>query len=267
MRKNNYIFIKKVNYKVPLLFCCDHASNLIPPDYKNLGLNKNILNKHVAIDIGAKHLTKELSKKFYTNYIIAKYSRLFIDLNRDPKHKNLIPTKSDGISIKKNKNLSKKELIKRIKFYHESYHKKLSSVLKEMDKKFNCKTTLICIHSFTPALKNCKNRPWDVGLLYRDDKRIYTPMMKHLKNIKNLKVGSNLPYSGYDDVNYTMALHGEKQNRPFISIEIKNDLFEKKNKKRLKYITDSITLSIYKSQISLKSSYAMNMKKINIIGI
>ena len=49
-----------------------------------------------------------------------------------------------------------------------------------------------------------------------------------------------------------------------ISLEIKNDVFEKKNKKRLKNIIDSITLGIYKSQISLGGLYAENIKKIKL---
>ena len=73
-----------------------------------------------------------------------------------------------------------------------------------------------------------------------------------------------MPYSGFDDVNYTMTYHGEKQKDPFISLEIKNDVFEKKNKKRLKNIIDSITLGIYKSQISLGGLYAKNIKKIKL---
>ena len=76
-----------------------------------------------------------------------------------------------------------------------------------------------------------------------------------MENIKGLNIGNNLPYSGYDDVNYTMTYHGEKENRPFISIEIKNDVFKKNNKKKLKKIIDSITLSIYKSQITLGEPY------------
>ena len=254
MSKNNFITLKNTN-NIPLLFCCDHASNLIPPKYKNLGLKKSSLNKHIAFDIGAKHITKILAKRFNTNYILAKYSRIFIDLNRDINHENLIPEYSDNIQILGNIKLNKKEIKYRIKFFHKPYHNKISDLLNKMDKKFKCKTSLICIHSFTPSLKNEKARPWDIGLLHRKDKRLYTPIKKYLKNIKGLNIGNNLPYSGYDDVNHTMTYHGEKENRPFISIEIKNDLFKKNNKKKLKKIIDSITLSIYKSQITLGEPY------------
>ena len=264
MSKNNFITLKKATYNIPLLFCCDHASNLIPPEYKNLGLKKSMLKQHIAFDIGAKKLTKILAKRFSTNYILAKYSRIFIDLNRDINHENLISEFSDKIHILGNKNLEKKEIKYRIKFFHKTYHNKISDLLNKMDQKFKCKTSLICIHTFTPSLKNKKTRPWDIGLLHRKDKRLYTPIKKYLKNIKNLNIGNNLPYSGYDNVNYTMTFHGEKKNRPFLSIEIKNDVFKKKNKKKLKKIIDSITLSIYKSQITLGKPYnEIILRKLN----
>ena len=103
-----------------MLFCCDHASNLIPNQYKKLGLNEEVLKSHIAYDIGAQKLTKKLSSKFKTNAVLAKYSRLFIDLNRDRNHINLITEKSDGIEIPGNKNLSKSEKLHRINNFHET---------------------------------------------------------------------------------------------------------------------------------------------------
>ena len=43
------------------LIICDHASNNIPSNYNNLGLGKDILDTHIAYDIGAKELSINLS--------------------------------------------------------------------------------------------------------------------------------------------------------------------------------------------------------------
>ena len=88
-------------------------------------------------------------------------------------------------------------------------------------------------------------------------------MYKHLKNIKTLNIGKNLPYSGYEDVNYTMSYHGEKKHRPFISIEVRNDVFKKNNKKRLNNIIKSIIVAIYKSQVALGEPYKNNISLLN----
>ena len=100
---NNFVNITKKLPKLQLLFFCDHASNLIPNQYKKLGLKDKILKSHIAYDIGAQTLTKKLSSIFKTNAVLAKYSRLFIDLNRDKNHINLITEKSDGVEIPGNK--------------------------------------------------------------------------------------------------------------------------------------------------------------------
>ncbi len=267
MKKDNYIIKEEKNSKIPILFCCDHSSNSIPDYYNNLGLSDSLLNQHIAYDIGANKLTKILAKTFKTNCILARYSRLLIDLNRDPNHLNLIPKYSDNTLIKKNRNLSTKEKKKRIKLYHETYHENLRKLLNKMDIENKCKTSLICIHSFTPSLKNqLYDRPWDIGLLYRKDTRIQKPLEKYLKSIKSLNIGDNLPYSGFDDVNYTMTHHGEEQNRPFISIEVKNNVFNINNKKRLKKIIESITIGIYKSHVSMGKPYNKVTINKNVLG-
>ena len=36
-----------------VLIICDHATNLVPPEYCSLGLDDIQLNRHIAYDIGA----------------------------------------------------------------------------------------------------------------------------------------------------------------------------------------------------------------------
>ena len=264
MITENYESIIKKSPKLPLFFCCDHASNLIPKEYNKLGLDTSILKSHIAYDIGAKILTKRLAKNFKTNAILGKYSRLFLDLNRSEKHGNLIPETSDGIKISNNINLTKKEQKYRINQFHKPYHTKLSNILENMDKIFLCKTSLICIHSFTPSLKDKIKRPWDIGLLYRKDKSLYKPIIESRKINKTFKIGKNKPYSGFENVNYTMTNHGEKNKRPFISIEIRNDIFEENNRKKLNKLFKNISDAIYNSQFKLGEPYITFAKNINL---
>ena len=261
---NNFVSVKKKHPKLPLLFCCDHASNLIPKQYKKLGLTEKILRSHIAYDIGAQTVTKKLTNIFKTNAVLGKYSRLFIDLNRDINHFNLITEKSDGIEIHGNKNLSKSEKLYRINTFHKTYHNELQLTLKNMDKLFSCKTTLICIHSFTSSLQSNKKRPWEIGLLYREDKSLYKPIIKYLDKNSNFKIGKNKPYSGFEDVNYTMTCHGELDNRPFISIEIRNDIFSNNNPSKIDKLLTKISQAIYYSQIKLGPPYNNFAKNLNL---
>ena len=61
-----------------------------------------------------------------------------------------------------------------------------------------------------------------MGVLYNTDDRaarIAIPMLA----AEGLNVGDNLPYSGRD-LNYTMNRHAEARGRPYLGIEIRQDL-------------------------------------------
>lgn len=247
MPELSYEIYNKNKINFPILFCCDHANNKIPNKFKNLDLKTTILESHIGYDIGAKSLAINLANHFNTTAIVGKYSRLLVDLNRSPKHKDVVSEISDGIKIAGNINLNISEFKNRIKRFHQPYHEVISQILNEMDKKHSHQTSLICIHSFTPKLKNHNRRIWDIGLLHRDDKRLLVPIRKFLKYNNNLIVADNLPYSGYDDVNYTMTKHGELDGRPFISIEIRNDLINNLSNKNYSKIFHSLTFAINNS--------------------
>ena len=246
----------------PIIFCCDHANNNIPQNYNNLGLSPQLLESHIAYDIGARSVTLELAKYFKTYAILGKFSRLLIDLNRAESNENIIPKSSDGIDIPSNICITKLETKNRIKEYHLPYHKALNKKLHSLDRKFNRKTSLVCIHSFAPSLQRKKIRPWHIGLLHRDDKKLMKPIFNYLKNCNNLKVKKNVPYSGYDDVNYTMTKHGELEKRPFITIEIRNDLITNIKKQTFKKITRMLIKSLSISQEKLDNQFEKSIHNI-----
>ena len=65
-----------------LLFLCDHASNEVPPELENLGLDRDDFTRHIAYDIGAAKLTRALADLAAAPAILARWSRLVVDLNR-----------------------------------------------------------------------------------------------------------------------------------------------------------------------------------------
>ena len=60
-----YDFRKTKNFNNDYFLICDHGSNKIPNIYKNLGLNENILNTHIAYDIGAREVTIDIARKMF----------------------------------------------------------------------------------------------------------------------------------------------------------------------------------------------------------
>lgn len=205
----------------PLLLVCDHASRNVPPELDLLGLAPDALNLHIAYDIGAESVTRNMSATLNLTAVLANYSRLVIDLNRPLGHPESIPMTSDTIPVPANQDLSEKQKRARATSYFEPYHDTINETLAHI---WNAGTppALFSIHSFTPEFDGFK-RPWEVGILWNRDPRIALPLMERLK-AHGLSVGDNEPYSGRDHLAYTIDMHGGAAGLANCAIEIRQDL-------------------------------------------
>lgn len=205
------------------LFLCDHASNGLPERYGTLGLGERELSRHIAWDIGAADVVRRLSTAFKAPAILALYSRLLIDLNRDPLDPTLVMQLSDGAIIPGNRNIDDAERQYRLKHFYEPYH---GAITAEIDRALTVKQVplLVSVHSFTPTWKSFE-RPWHIGLLWDRDSRVVAPLKSALESRADLVVGDNLPYSGElkGDCLYT---HGTMRGLPHVLIEVRQDLIE-----------------------------------------
>jgi len=202
-----------------IILICEHASNHIPPEYNNLGLDESFLHEHIAWDIGMEQLTRQLSDRLNAPAIIAAFSRLLIDPNREADHATLIPPTSDNITIPGNQMLSPQEITRRRdKFYH-AFHDRTDHLVKRRIKAGS--VPLICgMHSFTPHM-NGQTRPWQAGMLWNKDPRLAKALIHSLK-ARGYTVGDNQPYSGRE-LFYTMNRHGAYHGTPHVTIEIRQD--------------------------------------------
>ena len=82
---------------------------------------------------------------------------------------------------------------------------------------------LISLHSFTPVI-NGQFRPWEIGVLWKDDQRLARPLINRLRYNKCLTIGDNEPYSGKDPEDFTIDYHAESTGLPHVGIEISQDL-------------------------------------------
>jgi len=221
-------FKKKNRKKNHLIFICDHASNFIPSDYNNLGLEEKHLKSHIAFDLGARKFCQVLSEILKQTSFYANFSRLLIDTNRSEYSNQLIISKSAEIEIPGNQNIDNSEKEKRLKLFHRQYHQGLSNLITKKKKEFD-KVYLISIHSFTKKFIDRK-RGIEIGLLWNKNMNLLIPIQKSLTNL-NFHFGRNFPYSGFH-YNYTLDRHSNGNNIENISIEIRNDLIC--NKKGIK---------------------------------
>lgn len=199
----------------PVLIVGDHASNRVPPGI-DLGINPRHLTEHVAIDIGVAAVAERLVAGGGCRAILANVSRLVIDFNREPEAPGLIPTASDGIPIPGNAGANVADRLAR--FYHP-YHAKVEELAGAMPTPF-----ILSLHSFTPSLASRpeEQRPWHIGVLYNQDERTAPQAIALLQGL-GLTVGDQLPYSGRL-LNATMNRHAEAHGRPYLGIEMRQDL-------------------------------------------
>jgi predicted N-formylglutamate amidohydrolase len=198
-----------------ILLICDHASKTVP-DGVNLGIDAALLEKHIAIDIGAAPLTHALATRLEAPAILATVSRLVIDLHRQPDHPSLIPAVSDGHLIPGNERVDRFDRIAR---FHAPYHRAIASLIR-----YGRPNLLASIHSFTPRLESsgAGDRPWQAGILSNRDRRAADLAVALLEKA-GIVTGDNQPYSGRI-LNATLNRHGEATGIPSLAIEIRNDL-------------------------------------------
>jgi predicted N-formylglutamate amidohydrolase len=211
----------------PLLLICDHASNYIPPHLNGLGLTPAQLQQHIAWDQGSADLVLLLSDQLDCRAVLANYSRLLIDVNRDPdlNTDSLIPEISDKHCIPGNLNLSARQRHERVLRISSSYHNEIERQLDALTA-YTPAPLLFSIHTFTPQMQACdKPRPWHAGILWNQDPRIAKPLTTYLSRHQHLLIGDNEPYSGKEFA-YSLNRHGHARGFPNCAIEIRQDLLQ-----------------------------------------
>ena len=208
--------------RAPLLFVCDHASNRLPQSLGSLGLDPAALSEHVAIDIGAESLTRLLAARFDASAVLAGYSRLVIDCNRDPADITSIREISDHWVIPGNRRLPSDAVKARRDAVFEPFHAAIDAQLSALQGK-DLTPIVIAVHTFTPQLRGV-DRPWHVGILSGRDRRIADPLIAALAADESLIVGDNQPYSGLRFAGYTIEQHAMRIGLPNAMIEIRQDL-------------------------------------------
>jgi predicted N-formylglutamate amidohydrolase len=194
----------------------DHASNHVPADIA-LGIPAQLLHEHIAVDIGTEAIAERLARDHAIPAHIAAVSRLVCDLNREETAPGLVPKASDGHPIPGNIGADREARLAR---FHRPYHTALAAWLAAAEP-----ALILSLHSFTPRLATSDQaRPWQVGILHNTDDRaarIAIPLFA----AEGLNVGDNLPYSGRD-LNYTMNRHAEAYGRPYLGVELRQDLVQ-----------------------------------------
>jgi len=226
-----------------LVLLCDHATNLIPPEYGTLGLDPAQLERHIAYDIGAEAVVSRLATMLDAPAILSRFSRLLIDPNRGDDDPTLIMRLSDGAVVPGNRHLDAAERMRRIERFWRPYH---AAIAASIDRCLasGSSPAIVSVHSFTESWKGVP-RPWHVGVLWEGDRRLALPLLAAFRREGDLIVGENQPYPGSYEGDCCWQ-HGVKRGLPWAIIEIRQDLIrdpagQQRWAERLARIIESLT--------------------------
>lgn len=204
-----------------LLILADHAGNRVPDRLAGLGLPRSELARHIGYDIGLAWLARRMAGLLEAPALLDHTSRLVIDPNRRPGEPTSIPETSDGTRVPGNQSLPAAERQRRVRDHFLPWHRAIAGRIASC-RRAGLVPVLLSLHSFTPQLGG-RDRPWQVGVLWRDDDRLAAPMLAALRARGDLVVGDNEPYSGKDAFGYTIEFHAQRTRLPHLMLELRQD--------------------------------------------
>ncbi|TCZ52750.1 N-formylglutamate amidohydrolase [Roseicella aquatilis] len=201
---------------------CEHASNHVPAEYRDLGLPPEELQRHIAWDIGAAALAGRLSARLDAPLLLGGVSRLVIDLNRPPGSPTSIPEVSEATPIPGNRALSASERARREAAWFAPFDAAVRRVL-DARAAAGRPTVVIGVHSFTPVYLG-ERRPWQAGVLYACATHFAAALVAALAAEPGLLIGDNQPYRIEPEMDWTVPVHGDARGLDAALIEVRQDL-------------------------------------------
>ncbi len=201
---------------------CDHASPVIPRRLGTLGLSPQDRERHVAWDIGAASVARQLSRILHAPLALPGYSRLVVDCNRPLHEPEAFATQSEDVVITGNQSITEQEKVERADAFFWPYHDALHRLV-ETRAAGDAVPVMVSVHSFTP-ISHGERRPWHIGVHYRWDSRGGDHALRALRADGTLHVGDNEPYPLALDEDYTVPVHAERRGMPYVLFEIRQDL-------------------------------------------
>ncbi len=206
----------------PFVLLCEHANAYIPAAYNQLGLNTEAAQSHIAWDIGAAGLTRQLCEELQAVAVLQNYSRLLYDCNREPSSPTAIPTQGEDAPIPGNAAISPAERQLREQRVYYPFHAAVDHLLQQRDAA-GLASVIVTVHSFTPSYRGTR-RDVDIGVLSDPgDERLAQQLLQSLTG-GDYRVAANEPYSATDGVTFSLKRHAVASGRLSVMLEIRNDL-------------------------------------------
>lgn len=178
-----------------LLISCEHGGNAVPPELTPLFAgSESLLASHRGYDLGAAATARALARATGAPVLIARTTRLVVDLNRSLRHPGLFSTLTKGLPPDQRRRL--------LAAHYHPHREAVAGAVAALLAQGRDVLHLAC-HSFTPCLDGVVRR-CDVGFLYDPgraaEKAFCLAWMEALAGQDGrLVLRRNFPYRGVAD--------------------------------------------------------------------
>ena len=210
--------------KTVFYLTCEHASRYVPSEYRNLFTgHKELLLSHRGWDPGAERVAESVQNLLQLECLYGNCSRLFVELNRSLRNKNLFSFVMDPVSKGE-----RQDILEEFYFpYRRVVEEDISLLLKK-----GIRVIHLSIHTFTPEL-NGDVRETDLAFLYNPRsygvREVCETAAAHMNQAyPKLRTRLNYPYRG--TVDCIISNLEKKYRSPLYlgtSLEINQKYFEK----------------------------------------
>ena len=201
----------------PVFFTCEHASQRLPDGWSWPEHDRRLLDTHWAYDLGAREITLALAHELGASAVLARFTRLLADPNREETHDDVFRTLADGEPVLPNSALDEADKARRLVGYHRPFHAAVDAALAAVDAPL-----LFSVHSFTPLYQG-ERRQVELGVLYNRDEAdallLGARLAQHFA-----QVAYNEPWSGRTGLIYSAERHANQHGRLALELEVRQDL-------------------------------------------
>lgn len=205
-----------------IVLLCEHASNVIPPQWGDLGLTPDQRRAHIAWDPGALGLARGLARRLDAVLVHAPVSRLVYDCNRGPDMAGAMPARSEVHDIPGNASVSTEDRLARTQAIYLPFHNAAHGVIAQRIARGQ-RPVIVTIHSFTPVYFG-QPRAVEFGVIHDADPAYAVAVLDAARTLTGLRAELNAPYSAADDVTHSLRVLATPYGLPNAMLEIRNDL-------------------------------------------
>ncbi|HKQ62227.1 MAG TPA: N-formylglutamate amidohydrolase [Candidatus Polarisedimenticolaceae bacterium] len=200
-----------------VVLTCEHASRRLPPPLAPRASERRLLASHWGWDPGAWSLTAAIARRLGTTAVGGRWSRLWIDLNRDVRDPTLVRAEAGGACPSWNERCGAAELERRIERGYLPYHLEVERQIARRLVR-GVRPMVLAVHSFTAELEG-RVRDFDIGVLFDHHGGPARRLGRSLA-ADGLRVRYNQPYSGRAGMMYSAERHGAAYGLVCLELEV-----------------------------------------------